>query len=249
MPSTTLATRTTDRIPPRLSTGSVVSLTWAGTSSTASTKATTASGSVSRNTDPHQNSSSRAPAVSGPSAEIPPPSADQRAIDFVRAGPDHSAVIRASVVGYAMPAASPPSTRAPISTSTDGAQAASRHAGTERTTPEQQHHLAPVAIAERAQVEHGRGEAERVADGHQVELRLRGVERLADVGERHVGDGEVEVGDGRHEDQRAEHQTLAGRDSWRARPRRRSRSGRSRWARARSGTARVGRSRGRTRAG
>ena len=28
-----------------------------------------------------------------------PPSADQSAIDFVRAGPDHSAVISASVVG------------------------------------------------------------------------------------------------------------------------------------------------------
>ena len=30
---------------------------------------------------------------------MPPPSADQSAIDFVRAGPDHNAVISASVVG------------------------------------------------------------------------------------------------------------------------------------------------------
>ena len=52
------------------------------------------------------------PETSGPSAAIAPPSADQSAIDFVRPGPDHSAVISASVVGYAMPAASPPPTRA-----------------------------------------------------------------------------------------------------------------------------------------
>ncbi len=80
------------------------------------TSATTASGSVIRKTDPHSNSVSSAPATSGPSAAIAPPSADHSAIDFVRAGPDHSAVISASVVGYAMPAASPPPTRATNST-------------------------------------------------------------------------------------------------------------------------------------
>ncbi len=99
MASTRLATSTIDRTPPRLSTGSVVSWTWLGTSTTAITRATTASGRVIKNTEPHQNSSSSAPAVSGPSEEIAPPRADQRAIDFVRAGPDHSAVISASVVG------------------------------------------------------------------------------------------------------------------------------------------------------
>ena len=52
---------------------------------------------------------------------MPPPIADHSAIDFVRAGPDHSAAISASVVGYAMPAESPPSTRAANSTSSEGA--------------------------------------------------------------------------------------------------------------------------------
>ncbi len=37
--------------------------------------------------------------MSGPSSAIPPPRADQSAIDFVRPGPDHNAVISASVVG------------------------------------------------------------------------------------------------------------------------------------------------------
>ena len=39
------------------------------------------------------------PSDSGPSEAIAPPIADQRAIDLVRAGPDQSAVISASVVG------------------------------------------------------------------------------------------------------------------------------------------------------
>ena len=43
------------------------------------------------------------------------------AIDFVRGCPDHSAVISANVVGYAIPADNPPATRARKSTSSDGA--------------------------------------------------------------------------------------------------------------------------------
>jgi hypothetical protein len=61
--------------------------------------ATTASGSVTMKTEPQSNPVRSAPERSGPSAAIAPPSADQSAMDFVRAGPDHSAVIRASVVG------------------------------------------------------------------------------------------------------------------------------------------------------
>ena len=86
-------------MPPRLSTGSVVSLTWLGTSLAAIGNATTTSGRVMRKTDPQSNCSSSAPATSGPSDAIAPPSADHSAIDLVRPGPDHSAVISASVVG------------------------------------------------------------------------------------------------------------------------------------------------------
>ena len=97
--------------------------------------ATTASGNVMRNTDPQSNCSSRAPEINGPSAAIAPPMADHSAIDFVRPGPDQSAAIRASVVGYAMPAARPPPTRATNSTSSDGANAASSDIGTASTVP------------------------------------------------------------------------------------------------------------------
>ena len=124
-----------DRMPPRLSTGSVVSFTCAGTSLSASTNAMAASGSVTMNTEPHQKLSSSAPDTSGPSAEIAPPIADHRAIERVRAGPDHRAVMSASVVGYAMPAETPPRMRAAMRTCSFGAQAAMRHAGTESETP------------------------------------------------------------------------------------------------------------------
>ena len=60
---------------------------------------------------------------------------DQSAIDFVRPGPDQSAVISASVVGKAMPAERPPRTRAPKSTSSLGAQAASSEAGIASAVP------------------------------------------------------------------------------------------------------------------
>ena len=63
------------------------------------TRATTANGSVTRKTEPHSKLSSRNPDTSGPKAAIAPPSADHRAIDRVRAGPDHNAAMRASVVG------------------------------------------------------------------------------------------------------------------------------------------------------
>jgi hypothetical protein len=54
IPRISAPTRVKDRIPPRLSTGSVASFTCAGTSRAASTSATAASGSVIRKTDPHQ---------------------------------------------------------------------------------------------------------------------------------------------------------------------------------------------------
>src|SRR3954452_8352483 len=93
------ATSTTDRMPPGLSTGSLASLTCAGTNLAAIGNAITTSGSVIKNTDPHAKLSNSAPATNGPSEAIAPPNADHSAIDFVRPGPDHNAAINANVVG------------------------------------------------------------------------------------------------------------------------------------------------------
>ena len=132
---TVLATITTESSPPRLSTCVFDSFTWFGTKIHAVMNATTASGTVMRNTDPHQNLSSRPPATSGPIADIALPMPDHSAIGRVRDVPDHSAVMSANVVGNAMPAATPPAIRAHPSTTMLGAYAATRHAGTERAMP------------------------------------------------------------------------------------------------------------------
>ena len=84
---------------------------------------------MTRKTEPQSNCSSSAPESSGPSDAIAPPIADQSAIERVRAAPDQSAVISASVVGKAMPAATPPASRATKRTPSEGAKPASREAG------------------------------------------------------------------------------------------------------------------------
>ena len=85
----------------------------------------------------------RRPAQSGPTAAMAPPTADHRAMARVRGGPDQSAVISASVVGYAIPAARPPNTRAAKSTVSDGANAANSEAGMARPVPSTSMSLRP----------------------------------------------------------------------------------------------------------
>jgi hypothetical protein len=108
-----------------------------------------------------------------------------------------------------MPAAMPPTTRATKRTPIEGAKPGQQRGRDRQSHAEQQHHLAPVTITERAEVEHRCRQAERVADRDQVERRLAGVEVLADVGQGDVGDGEVEVCNRRDQDQRAEDESCA----------------------------------------
>ena len=77
-----------------------------------------------------------------------------------------------------MPAATPPSTRATNSTPIDGAKRGEQAGRDRERHAEQQHQLAPVAVAEGAEVEHRGGEAERVADGDEVERRLPALNAL-----------------------------------------------------------------------
>ncbi len=199
-----------ERMPPRLSTGSVASFTWLGTNLSARRSATTASGRVTRNTDPHQKCSSSAPAISGPSAEIA--AADRRPQrDRLRPrlpGPERGDERERGGVCHAggEPAEDAGQRRA------RRRWVRRRRAGMPGSTaavPSDEHHLAPVPVAEGAEVEDRRREAERVPDRDQVERRLRRVERLADVGERDVRDREVQVGDRGDEDQRDQDQRAA----------------------------------------
>ena len=86
-------------MPPRLSTGSRRLVDVGRDEAHGHEQGDGASGRVTKKTEPQAKCSSSAPESSGPSEAIAPPIADHRAIEWVRAAPDHSAVISASVVG------------------------------------------------------------------------------------------------------------------------------------------------------
>ena len=132
----------------------------------------TASGSVTRKTEPQSKCSSSAPETSGPSAAIAPPSADQSAIAFVRAGagPERRDQRERGRVGHA---GGEPADDARDEEHLDrrARTPARSEAGIDSAHPEHEHQLAAVAVAERAELEHRRREPERVADGDEVERR------------------------------------------------------------------------------
>ncbi len=90
---------------------------------------------VITNADPHQNVVISAPTTTGPSEENPAPIPDQSAMAKTCCLPLNRAEIRDRVVGKAMPAAKPPMSRARISTSMLGAQAARADAGMQSAKP------------------------------------------------------------------------------------------------------------------
>ena len=92
-------TITIEMMPPRLSTEAFDSLTCAGTNNSAMKNATTASGTVTRNTEPQSNACRSQPDSRGPSDAMAAPMADHSAIERVRLAPPHRAAINASVVG------------------------------------------------------------------------------------------------------------------------------------------------------
>ena len=170
------------------------------------TRATTASGRVTRNTELHSKRSRRNPETSGPRAAMAPPSADHSAIERVRAGPGPQGrdEREGRRVGHAGGhAAEDPRHDEDL----DGRRERGQQAGRDREQHAQdQHQLPAVPVAEGAEPQHGRREAERVADRDQVERGLGRVEGQPDGGQGDVRDREVEVGDGRDQDQGDEDQ-------------------------------------------
>ena len=141
----------------------------------------------------------------------PPPRADQAAMERVRAGPDQSAVMSASVVGYAMPAERPPTTRARTRTSVDAST--SSRAGTVIMMPRTIICLRRLSVAQGSEPQNRGSQAEGVAHGDEVERCLGRVERCTDGGQRDIRDRKVQVGDRRDEDQRPEDDLGVGRNA------------------------------------
>jgi len=75
--------------------------------------------------------------------------------------------------------------------------------GNRQDHPENQQELPPVAIADCAEVQNRRSQAQRVADRDEVELGLGRIEVLPDRRQGDVRDGKTQVCDGRNCDQRA----------------------------------------------
>lgn len=111
-------------------------LRYSGTSSGAATSSATMIGTLMRNTDPHQNTSSSSPPTIGPSAIPPDRLAVQMPMALVRsAGSVNILRISDSVEGISVAPPIPMSARAAISTSGVGANAASADAAPNRAAP------------------------------------------------------------------------------------------------------------------
>ena len=108
---------------------------------------TSAIGGVRRNTEPHHARPSSRPPSTGPNTANPPPMPDQVAIAFVRDPPRNNALMMDSVVGYNIPAATPPAKRAPISTVAFGAHAATIDVGIDSAAPRMRARLRPCRSA------------------------------------------------------------------------------------------------------
>ena len=178
------------------------------------TRATTASGSVIRKTDPHSNSVSSAPADERPErgdrATEGRPQRDR--LRPRRPRPQRGDQRERRRVCHAG--------RKTSADAGDEQHFVGRREGGEQRHrdreggAEDEHHLASVAVAERAEVEHRGRQPERVPDRDQVEHHLRRVERLPDRRQSDVRDRQVQVRDRRDEDQADEDDAALARERW-----------------------------------
>jgi len=67
---------------------------------------------------------------------------------------------------------------------------------------ENEQQLTPVPVADRSEIQDGRGEAERESHRNEIELGLAGIERLADIGQGDEGHREIQIGDRGPQNQR-----------------------------------------------
>ena len=188
-------TSTIDRMPPKLSTGSVDSLTCAGMFFRTMKRATSATGMTTRKTALQGELQQQGPGDQG----------SQRVDGAARGRPQRD---RFGAGRTAPQRRDQGETGGKRHTGGDTAEDARadqdfdrrREAGDQRggdrqRQAEEQHHLAAVAVAERAEPEHRAGQAQRVPHRDQVELRLRGVEGRADGWQRDIRHGQRQVGD------------------------------------------------------
>ena len=99
------------------------------------TSARMMTGTLTRNTEPHQKCSSRKPEATGPMAAPPPAMPAQTAMALGRSSGGNTLVRMESVAGMTKAAASPITARAPITAVEESAVAASSVPNRNRTSP------------------------------------------------------------------------------------------------------------------
>ena len=65
--------------------------------------------------------------------------------------------------------------------------------------------LAPVTVPDSTQVQHRGRQSQQIVDRDQVNRRLRRLERLADIRQRHISHGQIDIRDPRSQDERGQH--------------------------------------------
>ena len=157
---------------------------------------------LTRNADPHQKRSSRAPDTIGPSAPPAPAKPTQMAIARCRSSGGNTAVINDSVAGITRAAPAPCTARPTMTNVASVGQPADEGSGAEDRQADEQCALAPEAVAERAGGQQQTGEDERVGVDDPLQRRGAGVELAL---QRRQGDVQRRDRHDDHDEREAQH--------------------------------------------
>ena len=187
------------------SSGSCESARDSGTWRTVIATATTASGTLMRNTHRHENASINQPPTNGPTALATPASPAHAPIARPRSTSWNAEPMIARLPGTSSAPAAPWNARAIASTVASDASAHATDASGERHEPGEEDPAAAEAVAERAAEEQERGERDEVRVERPLQTGDVGLQVAADRGQRDVHDRAVEERDARPEHGRRDH--------------------------------------------
>ena len=172
-----------------------------GTRVSAPTIASSTTGTLTRNTEPHQKCSTSRPPSTGPaetpSAETPPHTAIARG----RSSASKTCITMARVAGISRAPPTPMTPRATMSEEADAVERGSDRTGTEHGEPREQRAASPVPVSDAPGREEQAREHQGVGVHHPLHLGSREAE-TSDEG----GDGDIEhrVVEGDHEQAQAQ---------------------------------------------
>ena len=159
-------------------------------------------GTLTKNTDPHQKWSSSRPLTIGPMAPPAPANPAQMAMARGRSAGEKTLARMDSVDGITNAAPAPMSARVRDELVGGRGERRQQAGHPDHRQPELQGALATVAITQRAGRQQQAGEHQAVGVGDPLQLRLGGVQLAHERGQRHVERG---VADHDHDEAEAQH--------------------------------------------